>query len=264
PDGNMWIMETFGRRIFHMNTAGQILNSFSLTDPHVPDCGLTCAAITAGPDGNMWFTQSDRFPFIGRITMSGQITYFPLQGKWATDIAWVHDGNIWFADPDDRLIGRISPSTGAVTYFETVGQDSFFSVLRAISSASDGNLYFTGVRPDPATYDAPGVRKIPLSVPEHAVGTNIYPTHGVFFSGSVASFADFETINGGFFNATIHWGDGTSSRGTVNRVFTGNPNQFKVRGSHTYANKGKFTITINVSEPGDQYSFRMQAVASVQ
>jgi streptogramin lyase len=264
PDGNMWIMETFGRRIFHMNTAGQILNIFSLTEPDVPSCGLTCAGITAGPDGNMWFTQNEQFPQIGRITMAGQITYFPVQGKGAGDIAWVHDGGIWFTDPGDRRIARISPSTGVITYFEPVGQDQFFSVLRAISSASDGNLYFTGIKPDPVTGDAPGVGKIPLSVPEHAVGINIYPTHGALFSGSVASFADFETINGGFFNATIHWGDGTSSKGTVNRVFTGNPNEFKVRGSHSYAKKEKFTVTINVSEPGDQYSFRMQAVASVQ
>jgi hypothetical protein len=235
-----------------------------LTEPDVPSCGLTCAGITAGPDGNMWFTQNEQFPQIGRITMAGQITYFPVQGKGAGDIAWVHDGGIWFTDPGDRRIARISPSTGVITYFEPVGQDQFFSVLRAISSASDGNLYFTGIKPDPVTGDAPGVGKIPLSVPEHAVGINIYPTHGALFSGSVASFADFETINGGFFNATIHWGDGTSSKGTVNRVFTGNPNEFKVRGSHAYAKKGKFTVTINVSEPGDQYSFRMQAVASVQ
>jgi hypothetical protein len=47
-------------------------------------------------------------------------------------------------------------------------------------------------------------------------------------------------------------------------VFTGNPNEFKVHGTHTYAKKGKFTVTINVSEPGDQYSVSMQAVASVQ
>lgn len=264
PDGNMWIMETFGRRIFHMNTAGQILNIFTLTDPHSPSCGLTCAAITAGPDGNMWFTQNQDFPQIGRITMAGQITYFPVQGQGAGDIAWVHDGGIWFTDPNDRRIARISPSSGVITYFEPVGQDQFFSVMLALSSASDGNLYFTGIKPDPVTSDVPGVGKIPLWVPEHAVGTNIYPTHGALFSGSVASFADFETINGGFFNATIHWGDGTSSRGSVTRVFSGNPNEFKVRGSHTYAKKGKFTVTINVNEPGDQYSFRMQAVASVQ
>ena len=263
PDGNMWVMETFGRRIFHMNTAGQILDIFSLTEPHVASCGLTCAGITAGPDGNMWFTQNEQFPQIGRITMSGQITYFPIQGQGAMDIAWVHDGGIWFSDSAGRRIARISPATGVITYFEPVGQDQF-SVLRAISSASDGNLYFTGVRTDPVAGYLPVVGKIPLSVPDHAVGTNIYPTHGALFSGSVASFADFETINGGFFNATIHWGDGTSSKGTVSRVFSGNPNQFKVRGSHTYANKGKFTVTINVSEPGDQYSFRMQAVASVQ
>src|SRR6266853_1173501 len=261
PDGNMWIMETFGRRIFHMNTAGQILNIFTLTDPHTPSCGLTCAGITAGPGGNMWFTQNTSFPQIGRITMSGQTTYFPIQGQGALDIAWVHDGGIWFTDSDDRRMARISPATGVITYFEPVGQGQF-SVLRALSSASDGNLYFTGVRTDPVAGYLPVVGKIPLAVPEHAVGTNIYPTHGALFSGSVASFADFETINGGFFNATIHWGDGTSSKGTVTRVLTGKPNEFKGRGSHTYANKGKFTVTINVSEPGDQYSFRMQAVAS--
>jgi len=229
----------------------------------VPSCGLTCAGITAGPDGNMWFTQNTSFPQIGRITMSGQITYFPIQGQGAMDIAWVHDGGIWFTDSDDRRMARISPATGVISYFEPVGQGQF-SVLRALSSASDGNLYFTGVRTDPVAGYLPVVGKIPLWVPEHAVGTNIYPTHGALFSGSVASFADFETINGGFFNATIHWGDGTSSRGSVTRVLTGSPNEFKVRGSHTYANKGKFTVTINVNEPGDQYSFRMQAVASVQ
>jgi len=265
PDGNMWIMETFGRRIFHMNTSGQILNVFSLVEPHQPSCGPTCAGITAGPDGNMWFTQNEMFPQIGRITMSGQITYFPTQGTGAGDIAWVHDGGIWFADSQGRHIGRISPSTGVITYFEPVGQDHFFSVLSAISSASDGNLYFTGMKPDPANFSgATIVGKIPLSVPEHAVGINIYPTHGTWFSGSVASFSDFETINGGFFNATIHWGDGSSSKGTVTRVFAGNPNRFSVHGSHTYTTRGKFTVTINVNEPGDQFSFVMKAQASVQ
>lgn len=263
PDGNMWIMETFGRRIFHMNTSGQLLNVFTLTDPHTPSCGLTCAGITAGPDGNMWFTQSESFPQIGRITMAGAITYFPFQGTGAMDIAWVHDGGIWFTDSEARHMVRVSPATGVITYFEPVGQGQF-SVLRALSSASDGNLYFTGVRTDPVAGYLPVVGKIPLSLPQHAVGTNIYPTHGALFSGSVAGFSDFETINGSFFNATIHWGDGSSSKGTVARVLTGSPNEFKVRGSHTYPNKGKFTVTINVSEPGDQYSFRMQAVASVQ
>src|ERR1051326_2821174 len=262
PDGNMWIMETFGRRIFHMNASGQLLNVFTLTDPHSPSCGPTCAGITAGPDGNMWFTQNEQFPQIGRITMSGQITYFPIQGTGAGDIAWVHDGGIWFADPRGRHIDRISPATGVITYFEPVGQDQF-AVLSELSSASDGDLFFTG-RTSDATGLNPVVGKVPLWLPQHAVGINMYPTHGTFFSGSVGGFSDFETINGSFFNATIHWGDGTSSKGTVTRVLSGNPNEFQVRGSHTYAKKGKFTVTINVNEPGNQYSFSMHAVASVQ
>src|SRR6266853_244351 len=252
PDGNMWA--TAGASVYRISTAGAF-TAFSLGGRD------TGSMLRPGPDGNMWFTQNTSFPQIGRITMSGQTTYFPIQGQGAMDIAWVHDGGIWFTDSDDRRMARISPATGVITYFEPVGQGQF-SVLRALSSASAGNLYFTGVRTDPVAGYLPVVGKIPLAVPEHAVGTNIYPTHGALFSGSVASFADFETINGGFFNATIHWGDGTSSKGTVTRVLTGKPNEFKGRGSHTYANKGKFTVTINVSEPGDQYSFRMQAVAS--
>jgi hypothetical protein len=210
----------------------------------------------------MWFTQNEQFPQIGRITMSGQITYFPVQGQGAMDIAWVHDGNIWFSDSGAKHIVRVSPATGLMTYFEPIGLDQF-SVLKAISSASDGELYFTGTKAD-ATGINPGVGKIPLWVPQHTVGTNIYPTHRRLFSGSVASFSDFETINGTFFGATIHWGDGTASKGTVTRVVNGSPSEFKVHGSHTYAKKGKFVLTINVSEPGDQYSFVMRAVASVQ
>lgn len=261
PDGNMWIMETFGRRIFRMNTAGLVLNVFTLTEPHQPACGPTCASITAGPDGNMWFTQNQQFPQIGRITMSGQITYFPIQGTGAGDIAWVHDGNIWFTDPEARRINRISPTTGAITYFQPL--DSF-SLLRSISSASDGELYFAAINANTTMGGKPGVGKIPLWLPDHTVGINIYPTHGQFFSGSVASFSDFETINGTFFNATIHWGDGASSKGTVTRVLNGSPSEFKVHGSHTYASKGKFTVTVSIVEPGDQYKFSMKAVASVQ
>ena len=263
PDGNMWIMETFGHRIFRMNTAGLVLNVFTLTDPHQPACGPTCAAITAGPDGNMWFTQNEQFPQIGRITMSGQITYFPTQGTGAGDIAWVHDGGIWFADPQANRINRMNPQTGVITYFEPIGPASPFSMLDCISSASDGELYFTGIADLPGGIHQ-GVGKIPLWIPENTVGINIYPTHGTLFSGNVAGFSDFETINGSFFNATIHWGDGTSSKGSVSRVLNGSPSEFKVHGSHTYASKGKFTVTVSVVEPGDQYKFSMTAVASVQ
>src|ERR1051326_4605342 len=140
PDGNMWIMETFGRRIYHMNTSGQVLNVFTLTDPHQPGCGPTCAAITAGPDGNMWFTQNQQFPQIGRITMSGQITYFPIQGTGAGDIAWVHDGGIWFADPQGRHIDRISPATGVITYFEPVGQDQFAALDRKSTRLNSSHI----------------------------------------------------------------------------------------------------------------------------
>ena len=48
------------------------------------------------------------------------------------------------------------------------------------------------------------------------------------------------------FSATIDWGDGNSSVGTV--TFTG-PGTFTVSGSHTYAAAGNYTFSLQVTDP---------------
>lgn len=54
------------------------------------------AAITAGPDGALWFAVGNA---IGRITTSGQITYFPLRDSMAEvgPLAAGPDHGIWSA-----------------------------------------------------------------------------------------------------------------------------------------------------------------------
>jgi hypothetical protein len=63
---------------------------------------------------------------------------------------------------------------------------------------------------------------------------------GTPFSGTVASFTDTElTSNAANYAATISWGDGTTSTGTV--AYTGTPGNFTVNASaapHTYAEEG--------------------------
>src|SRR5207244_11948852 len=83
--------------------------------------------ITAGPDGNLWFTEhlSTR---IGRITPDGVITQFGtgiFGGAFSRGITAGPDGNLWFTVfPYSTLssggpgIGRITPS-GVVTEFST-------------------------------------------------------------------------------------------------------------------------------------------------
>src|SRR5438034_128334 len=56
----------------------------------------------------------------------------------------------------------------------------------------------------------------------------------------VASFTDANTADtASAFTATIDWGDGTTTPG----VLSGSGGNFTVKGSHTYATAGQFTIT---------------------
>jgi hypothetical protein len=64
------------------------------------------------------------------------------------------------------------------------------------------------------------------------------------FSGVVATFADTNVLTPpGSFVATIRWGDGHSSRGTV----TGSNGQFTVVGRHRFPAAGRYTVRVAVT-----------------
>src|SRR6476646_1074516 len=67
--------------------------------------------ITAGPDGNLWFTENsfDTTPRIGRLTVSGTLLETMDLGFGPFDIVAGPDGNLWFTDPDANTIGRVTP-----------------------------------------------------------------------------------------------------------------------------------------------------------
>lgn len=70
-------------------------------------------------------------------------------------------------------------------------------------------------------------------------------TAGTAYSGVTATFGDSsptETV-GQLKGATINWGDGSSSAGTI----TGGNGSFSVTGVHTYANPASVTITVSLS-----------------
>ncbi len=69
------------------------------------------AFISAGPDGNLWFTEANANR-IGRITPAGTVTEFSAgisAGAVPLGITTGIDGNLWFAEGSGNKIGRISP-----------------------------------------------------------------------------------------------------------------------------------------------------------
>jgi hypothetical protein len=70
---------------------------------------------------------------------------------------------------------------------------------------------------------------------------------GKSFSGAVGTFTNANTAAlPGDFAATIKWGDGVSSPGTV----TGTAGNFVVNGSHTYAQAGNLNYSVQIQDDG--------------
>ena len=104
----------------------------------LPTAASDPTALTAGPDGNVWFTETGTNK-IGRMTPDGQtITEFPLPGA-ARDpdrITLGPDGNLWFTEPSFG-IGRITP-TGVIAEFAAP-----HGAFGTITSGPDGNVWYT-------------------------------------------------------------------------------------------------------------------------
>ena len=99
-------------------------------------------AITSGPDGNLWFTDTGSSQ-IGKITPAGEVTEYSgirpsavsirpgLQG-----ITTGPDGNLWFAETEVGRIGKITPA-GEITEYDSN------AIPFGITGGPDGNVWFT-------------------------------------------------------------------------------------------------------------------------
>jgi hypothetical protein len=78
-----------------------------------------------------------------------------------------------------------------------------------------------------------------------ATGKNISATEGRAFTATVATFTDGDTFaTAAEYSATIVWGDGSSSAGTI----TGGNGTFSVAGGHTYAEEGTYNVTVTITD----------------
>ncbi len=158
PDDNLWFIEYAPRGTGSaaiVAKIGRITPTGAVTDFALPALDRSVkpsydesfAAITAGPDGNLWFTDAYASR-IGRITPDGSIAEFPVPTPHSGlgEIAAGPDGNIWFLEEIGYTPGATGPTPlrskivrmttdGSATEFETEGE------LRNLVAGPDGNLY---------------------------------------------------------------------------------------------------------------------------
>ena len=123
--------------------------------------------------------------------------------------------------------------TGSNTYAED-GADTVMVTITDIDNATNGAITTSSATVSDAALLA---------------SCAVVSTSSQSFSGLTATFTDaaspFGTLSD--FTATINWGDGTTSAGTVTGP-DGGP--YSVGGSHSYASTGPFTITTTINDVG--------------
>jgi len=147
-DGNLWFSgsrqssEGAAGGLF-VSTIDRITPSGEITEFDVGPGGYL-QTLAAGPDGNIWYAVPGR-EMIGRITLSGQVTEFPLSNTQPWDIVAGPGGLLWFgAVREERpVLGRVT-SAGDISEVAVPTNEDGYSGPLAVGP--DGRIWFATER----------------------------------------------------------------------------------------------------------------------
>jgi streptogramin lyase len=149
-------------------------------------------------------------------------------------------------------------STGAITY----AGGTAFTVAGSHTYSEEGPFPVTVTVNGPnGRFFLSNSQAIVADAPIHAVATTLMATTSTPFSGIVATFSDenpFATTAD--FRATIIWGDGHTSTGTILAPIS--PNTFfSVSGTNTYATSGTFKPQVTIQDVGGSTDTAISTIA---
>jgi virginiamycin B lyase len=161
----MWFTESVGK-IGRITTAGVVTAEYP-----IPTASSDPLGLTVGPDGALWFTETNSKK-IGRMTTAGVVTVeypMPANGHAPRDIVAGPDGNLWFTEGPGNSIGRIT-TAGVITEFPLPDTTRVFD----ITAGPDGNLWFT-------EFDANKIGRITPAgaITEYAIPTSNCKAYGI-------------------------------------------------------------------------------------
>jgi streptogramin lyase len=110
----------------------------------IPTAGSNPQQIVAGPDGNMWFTESNTDK-VGRVNLNASpktITEFNLStGAGPRGIAVGPDKKIWVAEANAKKVGSLK--TDGTGYKESLSSEPTATDAEGLALGRDGNMWVT-------------------------------------------------------------------------------------------------------------------------
>jgi uncharacterized repeat protein (TIGR01451 family) len=205
--------------------------------------GADVAVVRQGPSSG--YNEGDVIPFTFTVTNYGPAT--------ATKVVVTDTlgANLSYSSATTTA-GTVKRSGNIVTFSVgtlAVGQSATLTINA--QATEDGTLSQTAVASsnvsDPNSANNMAVNSISVAEPPIVVSGPITVSGKNQSNVQVATFTHANGVEpASDFIATINWGDGTTSTGSITESGT----TYKVKGSHTYAASGSHTVTTTVVEAG--------------
>lgn len=238
-------------------------NQDNLITKYTVDNGTDCLyGISTAPDGSVFFVQTlgniPQYPStqqsIDKITLNSDytisLTKFVTMSSVDYDtspqlyhLAIADDGNVWFNEFRSSTISSLNPSSGAITSYDVPSGIPF-----DLTVGADHNIWFT-------ERNIPVIGMIDLSQLQPttqptitANGTSLSSLAELAYHGPVATFtSNLPHATTSSFSASIDWGNGTSSTGTISLADDGVT--YVVSGTNTYNTAGTYALAVSISSP---------------
>jgi photosystem II stability/assembly factor-like uncharacterized protein len=200
-------------------------------------------------------TQSATLPALEGVAFSGVVaTFFDsnLASRAATFSARVDWGD-GTADQPDVTPARVSYEGAGE--FVVIGSHAY-----GTAGTHDFNVIITEVALKKDILTIPGQAVVAPAPISARPGAGFAGVEGVAVSGTVATFTSANPLaQASRFSATITWGDGTTSFGTVQADPNGG---FDVVGTHAYGTLGLYAISVLIQSEGQETSVGTKATVA--
>ena len=148
PDGNLWFTWDWGNPyqtgdsfVGSITTDGTV-TTYPITAAY-GKCQPALAGITAGPDGNIWFTD-DACGNVGKLDLSTKTITLTPTLLYGTEITTGPDGNLWYGGYENggpNAVAKMTTSGSATIY--PVATGLYINGLNGIVTGPDKNIWFT-------------------------------------------------------------------------------------------------------------------------